>query len=462
MNILKENIGQLNDIISLEVQATDYKEKVENTLKDLRRKANIPGFRVGHVPMGMINKMYRKSVLADEITKIVQDNLLNYIKENNINILFEPLPLPEKTQGDFDKEDGNFTFFFEIGLQPEFEIDYEKTKKIKYLKISANEKDIEEEIKKMRHKMGKFSSTEVVADEDMLLVKVLAEDDVKEEFTASLLLSYVKEEHKKLFIGKKLHDSIQFNTQEVFKSEYERSTFLKVKIEDLADAPLTISIQIDAIHHIELAELNDEFFKNAFPNAEVKDEKSLKEHVRKQIELGYERDEKMYFHTKVMEMLMDNINIDLPSDFIKKYLLSDNNKEYTAENIDEKYDGIKKSILYQLIEDKIAKAAKIDVGKDEITRYIKDYIRSAYFGTASNQTLPEEQEEQIASFTNEMLKKSENAKNAYENIFSEKIIAELIKNINPTIEKVTFDKFVEIISNKPEKNKKNPLNNNTK
>jgi len=167
MNILKENIGQLNDIISLEVQATDYKEKVENTLKDLRRKANIPGFRVGHVPMGMINKMYRKSVLADEITKIVQDNLLNYIKENNINILFEPLPLPEKTQGDFDKEDGNFTFFFEIGLQPEFEIDYEKTKKIKYLKISANEKDIEEEIKKMRHKMGKFSSTEVVADEDI-------------------------------------------------------------------------------------------------------------------------------------------------------------------------------------------------------------------------------------------------------------------------------------------------------
>ena len=129
MNILKENIGQLNDIISLEVQATDYKEKVENTLKDLRRKANIPGFRVGHVPMGMINKMYRKSVLADEITKIVQDNLLNYIKENNINILFEPLPLPEKHKAISIRKTEILRSFLKSDCNPNLKLIMKKQKK---------------------------------------------------------------------------------------------------------------------------------------------------------------------------------------------------------------------------------------------------------------------------------------------------------------------------------------------
>ncbi len=450
MNILRENISPLNDIISIEIQLADYKEKVEKKLKDLKRKANIPGFRVGHVPIGMINKMYKKSVLVDEITQIIQDSLLNHIKENNINILFEPLPIPDKTKGNFDNEDETFTFFFEIGLHPEFEINYEKAKKINYLKINANNKDVEEEIKKIRHKMGKFSSTEIVVDNDMLLVTVLAEDDIKEDFTASLLLNYIKDEYKKLFVGKKLHDIIKFNTKEIFKSDYERSTFLKTKIEDLENAPINISVKIDAIHHIELAELNEEFYTKAFPNGEVNNEKSLKEEVKKQIELGYERDEKMYFRTKIMENLMEETTIDLPENFIKNYLTTNKNEEYNAENIEDKYADIEKSIRYQLIEDKIAKTEKIDISKEEISKYIKDYIRSAYFGVTSNQTLPEEQENQVTNFANEMLSKSENVKNAYENIFSEKLIESLIKNINPASEKVSFDKFIEIMTNKSE------------
>ncbi len=453
MNILRENIGQLNDVITIEIEPADYNEQVDKSLKDLRRKANIPGFRAGHVPMSMIQKMYRKSVIADEISKIINDKLLNYLKENKIDILFEPIALPDKTEGDFDADLDTFKFSFEIGIHPEFELDYEKAKDIKLLKIKASNDDIEEEIKKLRHKMGKFSSTETVVEEDMMLVTVLAEHDNAEEFTASLLLSYVKPEKQDEFIGKKLNDVITFNTLEVFKGEHERSTFLKTKIEELDKAAVTISVKIDAIHHMEPAELNEEFYTKAFPNDTVKDEKSLKDFMKSQIELSYERDEKMYYHSKVMSHFIDNTGIPLPDDFIKRFLVESKGEEYTNENIDEKYEGIRKSILYQLIEEQIAKTGDINIDNEEVSNYLKSYIRSSYFGIGNNNTLPEDQEKMIESFSSEMMKKPENLKNAYDNIFAEKVINELISKVSPKVKNLSFDDFIKATTEIPAEKK---------
>ena len=453
MNILRENIEQLNDVITIEIEPNDYREQVEKSLKDIKRKANIPGFRAGHVPMGMINKMYKKSITADEISKLINDKLLDYIKENNINILFEPIALPDRTKGDFEKPEDNFSFSFEIGLNPEFEINYEQVKNIKYLKIKASDKDIEEEIKKLQHKMGKFSSTEEVVEEDMLLVTVLAESDIKEEFSSSLMMNYIKAEKQKDFIGKRLHDTIEIDTTRIFKGDYERATFLKTKVEELETAAQNITIKIDAIHHIESAKINDEFFEKAFPNKEVTDDKGLKEHFKNQIERSYDRDEKMFYKEKVMKTLMEIISIDLPDSFIKRFLIETNSENYTAENMEEKYPGIRKSVVYQLMEERISKDGDINVDRKETIEYIKDYIRISYFGVSADVELPEEQETQITNFSNEMIKNTENVKNAYDNIFSEKIIAELIKRTNPKIEKVTFDEFMTVAAAKPEEKK---------
>ena len=453
MNILRENIGQLNDIITIEIVPNDYNEQVDKSLKELKRKANVPGFRNGHVPMGMIQKMYKKSVIVDEISKIINDKLFNYLKENNIEIIFEPLALPEKTQGDFENDNDTFHFSFEIGLHPEFTMEYDKVKSIKLLKIKASDKEIDEEIKKLRHKTGKFSSTETVVEEDMMLVTVLADDNNKEEFTSSLLLNYVKDDKQKEFIGKKLHDIVTINTIEIFKSDYERSTFLKKKISELETAPATITIKIDAIHHIEPAELNDEFFSKSFPDGSVNDMNSLKEHFKTQIELAYERDEKMLYRSKTMNYFIENTNITLPDDFIKRFLVETKGEEYTQNNIEEKYTDIRKSILYQLIEDHIAKESDIKVENNEVNQYIKTYIRSSYFGATTNDILSEDQEQMITNFSNEMMKKSENVKNAYENIYSEKIINALLTKINPKIEKVTFDEFLEAAAEKPQEKK---------
>lgn len=459
MNILRENIEQLNDVITIEITPDDYREKVDKSLKDLRRKANIPGFRIGHVPIGMIHKMYGKSVLAEEISKIVNDNLLNYLKENNINILFEPLALPDKTKGDFDKHEDNFSLSFEIGIHPEFDIKYDEFNNINYLKINASEKEIEKEIHDLQHKMGKFSSTEEVANDDLLLATVLAEGDNKEEYTANLLLNYIKEEKLNNIIGKKVKDILDINTEEVFKSDNERATFLKIKIDDLANAAKNIRLRIDSIHHIEPAALDEEFFSKAFPNKEVKDEKSLREHVAKKIELSHERDEKMVFRMQVMKAIVEKIKIDLPDNFIKRYLLDSDNQEYNLENIEDKYEEAKKSILYQLIEDKVSKDGEIKVDRVEVVQYIKDYIISSYFGVGYQNELSSEEDAQVTKMANDMAAKSENVKNAFENLMTEKIITEFQKRINPTIKKVTFEEFIESLQDKPTIKKENKTKN---
>lgn len=453
MNILRENIEQLNDIITIEITAEDYREKVEKSLKELKRKANLPGFRVGHVPMGMINKMYGKSVTAEEISKIINDNLLNYIKENNINIIFEPLALPDKTKGDIYNNDLDYSFSFELGLYPEFQIDYNKLKDITYLKVIADEKQIEKEIHDLQHRMGKFSSTEEVAKDDMLLVTVLAEGDIKEEFTANLLLNYIKEDKLKDIIGKKIKDTLAINTKEIFKSDYERATFLKTKVNDLDKAPENISLRIDAIHHIEPAAIDDEFFEKAFPNKEVTDEKSLRKHISDNIELSHDRDEKTVFRLNAMKQVMENTKIDLPDSFIKRYLTYTQSDYYTPENIEEKYPETRKSIIQQLIEDTITKESNLQIDKAEILQYIKDYIINSYFGTDKQHLLTPEEDEQVTKMANDMASKEENVKNAYSNILNEKIIAELIKQINPKIKRVTFDAFIESFNDKSEKKK---------
>ncbi|MFA7401703.1 MAG: trigger factor [Bacteroidales bacterium] len=453
MNILRENIEQLNDIITIEISSEDYREKVEKSLKELKRKANLPGFRAGHVPMGMINKMYGKSVTAEEISKIINDNLLNYIKENNINIIFEPLAMPDKTKGDIYNNDQAFSFSFELGLYPEFQIDYSKLKDITYLKVIADEKQIEKEIHDLQHRMGKFSSTEEVVKDDMLLVTVLAEGDIKEEFTANLLLNYIKEDKLKDIIGKKVKDTLEINTKEIFKSDYERATFLKTKVDDLDKAPENISLRIDAIHHIEPAAIDDDFFEKAFPNKEVTDEKSLRKHVAENIELSHERDEKTVFRLNAMKQIMENTKINLPDSFIKRYLTNNQSDYYTPENIEEKYAEARKSIIQQLIEDTITKESNLHIDKAEIIHYIKDYIINSYFGTGKQHTLTPEEEEQVTKMANDMASKEDNVKNAYTNILNEKIIAELIKQINPKIKRVSFEAFIDSFNDESKKKK---------
>ena len=388
-------------------------------------------------------------MLAEELSKLTNKEFGNYLKENSLDILFEPLAQSEMTEGDFEKTD-NFSFSFEIGIRPEITVNFDEAKKITDFKIVADKKEIDTEIMTMRKRIGKFSSTETVVAEDMLLVTVTPEEG--EEFTSSLILNYIKDAELKNFVGKKLHDEMDIDTTIVFKSDYERSTFLKVKMDDLETAPQKVHIKIDAIHHMEPADIDAEFFDKMFPDGKVTDEAGLRENIKNQIELRHVNDASMIYRNKVMETLLETTIIELPDEFIKRYLV-ENNEQYTNETIEETYPEIRKSVNFQLIEDKLTKDFNIEIEKEEVMNYLDNYIRLSYFGTL--EALPEEQEGQIQRFVDEMVQKQENVKNAYENIFFEKLTKGLKDKLKPKIKELTFERFVEEVT-KDKKDKSKP------
>ncbi|MCL2131791.1 MAG: hypothetical protein FWH36_04985 [Lentimicrobiaceae bacterium] len=446
MNIKRESIGLLNELITMELSAADYQEQVTKSLRDLKRKANVPGFRPGHVPMGMIEKMYKKSLVADEVSKLTNDELTKYLTDNKLDVFFAPIAREDKTEGDFEKMD-NISLSFEIGLRPEFVINYADAKKVVYYKVVAAAEEINKEIMEMRRRVGKFSSTEEVAEQDMLLVTVTPEDG-GENFSSSLLLDYVKESELPLFIGKKKNEEVEMDTTKVFKGDTERSTFLKTKTDALENAPENVRIKIDAIHHRELAEIDDEFFTRLFPDGNVKNEDDLRQKIKEQIELRHVSDANAVFRLRVMEILMEKTSIELPDAFIKRYLV-ENKEQYSAENIEEKYGDIKKSVIYQLIEEQIVKDCGIEVVDEEITRYIENYVRISYFGTTKK--LDEETEKQVDSFVEQMMKNQENVNNAYDNIFFEKMTKGLKGKLNPKSKELGFEEFLAEVANKKEK-----------
>ncbi len=439
MDIKRNQIGDLNEIITINFAPSDYKEKVEKSLKDLKRKISEPGFRQGHVPMSLIEKKYGKSVLADELNKLTNDGLMNYFQENKLNILFEPIAKPENTIGDFDQPD-NFSFNFEIGLRPEVVVNYEIANKVSAYRIVATAQEIDTEIASMRKRVGKFSSTEEVVDGDMLLVSLTPEEG--ESFTSTLILSYLKDEEQKKIIGKKLHDTFFLDTTTAFVSDYERSTFLKVKMDELENAPKMVTIKIDAVHHVEPADLDEEFFNKMFPDKSVTDEQGLVDRIKSQIELRYVNDANMIFRNKVIDALLDNISVTLPDNFIKQYLVT-TNEQYTAENIDEQYENIRKSIVYQLLEGQIIADCKIEVKHDDVVKYINDYVRMSYFGTTD---LSEEQEAHVTRFASEMIKSKENYMNAYDNLIYEKMTEGLKEKLNPKVKDVNYKEFMDEVS----------------
>jgi len=451
MNIKRENIGLLNELITVELSAADYQEQVTKSLKDLKRKANVPGFRPGHVPMGMIEKMYKKAVVLEEVSKLTNDEFNKYLTDNKLDILFDPIARADKTEGDFDNAE-NFSFSFEIGLRPEIAIDYAEAKDATLYKVVASEQEIDKELTDMRRRVGKFSSTEEVADQDMLLVTVKPEDD-REEFTSSLPLSYVKDSELNLFIGKKLQEEMALDLTEVFKSDYERSTFLKIKANELENASKKVHIKIDAIHHRELAEINDDFFARIFPDGSVKNETALRNKIKQDIELRHFSETNMVFRNKVLEILLEKTVLELPDSFIKRHLV-ENKQQYTTETVEEKYDDIRKAVVYQLIENQIEKDCNVQVEHSDVMAYMEDYVRMSYFGTT--ETLSEEAEKQVANFVLQMMKNQDNVKNAYDNLYYDKMTEGLKLKILPKSKELTFEDFIAEISGKTEKKEEKP------
>ena len=449
MNIVRKDLDQNNAIVTVRIEKTDYAEKVDKTLRDYRKKANIPGFRPGMVPAGLVKKMYGKAVLAEEINKLVSDGLYNYIRENNVNILGEPMPNETEQQSiDFDSQE-DFEFIFDLGIAPELEVELTKKDKVKYYNITVSEEMIENQVKSYTGRYGKYIQEEVVEEKDMLKGELLEmangkvnEDGIKVK-DATLTPAYMKDaDQKTLFVGAKKGDVITFNPAKAFDNETEISSMLKISKDAAKTIVADFQLKIESITRYHESEIDQELFDKVYGEGTVTSIEEFKAKIKENIQETLVADSEYKFGMDAKDMLVEKYNdVTFPEAFLKRWVLS-SNENLTAETLEEDYPKMIADLKWHLIKDKLTKASDIKVEPADVEEYAKKIAKAqfAQYGMIGVE------DEMLANYAKDMMKKEETLKSMIDKVAEEKVIAvvkEAVKLENKEVSIEEFNKMFE-------------------
>lgn len=377
MNITKENIDALNAVVKINLTPEDYKPRVDKVIKKYQKTANIPGFRAGMVPAGVIKKMYGKAVLVDELNNLLSETLGTYIYENKINVIGNPLPKKSDKEQIFE-EGQNFEFLYEVGIAPDVEIKFPKTK-IPYYLVKIDEKMVNDDMDDLRRRYGKFSNPETSEETNILygeFNELDAEGNLKEggnKTTTSLTIALIKEVHdRKPFIGLKKNDFVNFNPMQAFKNETEVSAMLRIE-KDSPSLHSDYRFTVMTINQIEKAELNQEFFDKVYGEGTVKTEEEFREKIRAGIASYFERESDRKLKKDIRNTMLEELNIPLPDDFLKRMLKANMEKEKQLNDheFEHEYFHLSEELRWNLINDKIAKTNNLDVTEEDVTTAAK-------------------------------------------------------------------------------------------
>ncbi|MCJ7759037.1 MAG: trigger factor, partial [Gillisia sp.] len=317
MNITRENIDELNAVVKVNIAKEDYSDKVDKILQDYRKTANIPGFRKGHVPMGMVQKQYGKSVLVDEVNKMLQDALNKYLTEEKLDVLGNPLP---KEQENFDWDQDNYSFEFELGLSPQFDVTLETKKPLTHYKIVAGDEMIENQIKEIQKQYGKLVSKNKVEEGDVVAGTFKNEEEGIDS-QATLPLEKLKgKENLDKFMGAKVGDVISLNTKDLFEDEHQLMEFLKIEHDKAHGLAVEVEFTISEVNKQELAELDQDLFDKIFGKDEVKTVDGLKDKIKEDAAKQFQQQGDQQLLNDVTEALIENNKFELPKDFLQKWI----------------------------------------------------------------------------------------------------------------------------------------------
>ncbi len=446
MNITQEATGEMTALVHVNLNEEDYREKVDKKLKEYRRKAQMPGFRPGMVPMGMIKKMYGKSVLADEINNLVSEALNNHILDNKLDLLGYPLPNEEKTKTlDFDNQK-EFDFFFDIALAPEVNIDLSKIK-APYYKVVAGDEEIKKAVEDLQKNNANVEEQEEVAEDSTVTATINETDDegniVEGGFTKSIefKIDEIKtQKNRKLFIGKKKEDEVTAVPYELFGTKEAAARILGLDNKKDENIEKKFNFKIEKIEKRTLPELNEEFYKKLFPDKEIKTEADFKKAVKEVIEQQYEKDSDRQFLNDVSEILIKESGITLPEDFMKRWLLENNRGKITKEQIDQQYDNYVKSSIWQFIEAKLQKDYPDKLGTND--EEVRDEVRK-YF---NNGVVPEEKDPNLEPIVDQILSNRDEKERLGQMILERKFTDFFKDTVEKEVKEVTSKEFIDIIS----------------
>ncbi|MBS4044653.1 MAG: trigger factor [Chitinophagaceae bacterium] len=444
--VARENIGLLNDKLTVTIQKEDYLNNFEQSLKKYAKNANISGFRKGMVPAGLVKKMYGQGVFTEEVVKLAEKQLFDYLETEKLDIFAQPLPVDFDTNKLDVNNPTDYNFSFEIGLKPEISIDPSKLKVTRYV-INVDEKLIDEEVERLRTRHGKMTELETIAGEENVLnvnfVETDAEGNVVEGGITkanSLLVKYFSENYRTSLIGKNLNDTINFQLNKVFdEKELEFiAQDLGLNKDEAASLEKYFNLTISKIGHVEKAEMNDEFFAAAFPNKEIKSEEDCRKAIQEDIAAAYAAQSKNQLHDQLYHQLIDNTTIEFPANFLKRWLQNGGEQRKTAEEAEAEYPSFENSLKWTLISTKVAADNKVEVMPDDIRAFAKNQLFS-YMGAG----VLDESQPWVEDYVNRMMKDKKFVEDSYYRIQTEKMFESLEAQVKISEESITAEAFAE-------------------
>jgi trigger factor len=447
MNITQDKIDNLNSVLTVKINPEDYKERVEKAIKDQAKKAKLPGFRPGMVPAAHIKKMYGKSILVDEVNNILNDSLSAYISENKLEVLGQPLPKVDNSKEyNWDYND-NFEFLYELGLAPEFTLDFSSKDKLTHYQVKVDPETLASRITNLRKSYGKMSNPDVSADDDVLYsdLKQLAADGSVFEggitATSAIRLDQVTDAKiKKSLIGLKKEDVVNIDIQKAFESNLTIiSKVLNIEEEDAQDLKSSFQLTVKNINRLEEGDLNQEFFDKLFGADVVKSEDEFKEKIREELESMMVQNADQKLQADMLQFGLDKTKLSLPDDFLKRWLKATNEK-LSDEELEKGYDDFARNLRWTLIENKVIKDNKLEIKYEEVFAAAKNRLDSQ-FRMYSPQPLSEEQ---LGQYAAQFLQNKENANRIFEEVKGQHVFEYLKGVITLDKKDIQYNKFLEL------------------
>ena len=448
MNVTKENVDNLNALLKVTIEAADYKEKVDATLADYRKKANIPGFRQGKVPMGFVKKQYGKAILADELNKLVSEALFKFIEAEKLDILGNPLPKEENdVVGDFENPDA-FEFTYEVGLSPEIDIKLSGKNKYDFTKVKIDDSLVDKQLGDFRRRYGKLVSGETVGESDMVLgqfVELDEKGEIKEGGilnSSTISMEFVEDKKtKKELLGKKVGDKVVIAASKVSRGDSDKAAMLGVKEADLASINDQFQLTINEVKVMELADLNQELFDKLFGEGVVTSEKEMRERIATDLAAMFEEDSDRILARRITNDLIEKTEVNLPDGFLKRWILASQKEQtLTLEDVEKEYDGYAKGLKWQLIQKEIFKKNDLQLKQEEVLEYTKGLLLKQY----AQYGIPAPEDQELTATAQGFLAKKEEAERVYDMMAEIKLIEYFKSTVKLNEKEVDYDTYMKI------------------
>jgi trigger factor len=434
MDIKKKDVDALNAVVTVVISKDDYQDKVTKVLNNYKKTANIPGFRKGHIPMGMVKKQYGRGVLVEEVNKLLQEGLHNFLTQEKLDVLGNPLP---KNETEINWDTDEFTFEFDLGLSPSFKVDVAK-KSVTAYKIVADKEMLDNQVKSIRKQYGTLKSKTEVAKADEITGTFTSQEKGIDKSTTIELDSLKGKSQIKALIGAKPGDVVTLKTKGMFAQEHDNQKHFGVSAEDAKELSVDVSFKIEEVNTREMADLNQELFDKLFGEGNVTSEKALKEKIKEDAEKQFAQQSDQKMLNDVVESLIENTKFDLPKDFLERWIQVSGENPMTPEEAKAEYARSEKGLRYQLIEGKLRAEHNLQVTFDELKAYALEMIKGqmAQFGQL------DPSEEELNNIASRIMSNQEEVKRLSEQLNSSKLLDFFKENAKLKTKEVSYDKFI--------------------